>query len=126
MGFITKNSCRSLKDGEFEVMSANPEGRYPSNVVGYFDDKIQKFFYAPKVTRKEKGDDNNHPTVKPISLMEWLIELYSPEGGLILDPFCGSGTTGIAAQNLKRQFVGIDKDKHYIEISEKRINKAAA
>jgi DNA modification methylase len=55
--------------------------------------------------------------------MEWLIRIYTPENGLVLDPFMGSGTTGVAAANVKRQFVGIDTDQHYVEIAKKRLGQ---
>lgn len=67
---------------------------------------------------------NNHPTVKPIKLMEYLITMVTPENGTVLEPFMGSGTTGIAAVNLNRNFIGIEMDEHYFEIAEKRINEA--
>ncbi len=65
---------------------------------------------------------NNHPTVKPIALMEYLVKLVSKEGATILDPFLGSGTTGIAAKNTNRNFIGIELDKDYFEIAKKRID----
>ena len=108
---------------EFGKEDANPKGRVPMNIVGYFDDpNHQKYFYAPRVTRKERGEFNDHPTPKPISLMTHLVRLFSPSAGTVLDPFCGSGSTGIAALNESRKFIGIDLEKHYIDITEKRIN----
>jgi len=64
---------------------------------------------------------NNHPTVKPIKLMEYLIKLISREGAIILDPFIGSGTTAIACLKLNRQFIGIEKEPEYIKIAKARI-----
>ena len=64
---------------------------------------------------------NNHPTVKPIKLFEWLIRLVTREGQIILDPFLGSGTTAIAAHNVGRKCVGIEKEEEYLEISKRRI-----
>jgi len=64
---------------------------------------------------------NNHPTVKPIKLMEYLVKLVSKEGATILDPFLGSGTTGIASIKLNRKFIGIEKEEEYIKISKARI-----
>lgn len=63
---------------------------------------------------------NNHPTVKPIKLMEWLVKLVTPTGGTILDPFMGSGSTGIAAKEFN--FIGIEREKEYFEIAKARIN----
>ena len=56
--------------------------------------------------------------------MEYLIEMVTPENGTVLEPFMGSGTTGIAAVNLNRNFIGIEMDEHYFEIAETRINEA--
>lgn len=64
---------------------------------------------------------NNHPTVKPVALMEYLIKLITPPNGLVLDPFNGSGSTGMAAVGLGFDYVGIDLDPNYIEISLRRI-----
>ena len=65
---------------------------------------------------------NNHPTVKPQSLMEYLCTLTrTPTGGIVLDPFMGSGTTGIACVKTGRDFIGIEMDEQYFEIAEKRI-----
>jgi site-specific DNA-methyltransferase (adenine-specific) len=118
-----------------------------------------RFFYCPKVSKKERNaglDDfedrpsqlnsggigrkisvekrletngenapttkNHHPTVKPIKLMEYLIRLVTPKGGVVLEPFMGSGSTGIAAKNLGMSFIGIEKEEEYFEIAKQRIN----
>jgi len=61
---------------------------------------------------------NNHPTVKPLKLMEYLCVLTkTPTGGIVLDPFMGSGTTGIACQNTGRDFIGIELSEEYMEIA---------
>ena len=65
---------------------------------------------------------NFHPTVKPIALMEYLIKMVSREGGTILDPFMGSGTTGVACVNTGRNFIGIELDPDYFKIAEARIS----
>ena len=106
---------------EFGTTGGNPNGRYPSNIIGTVEPEHQKYFYAPRATRKEKGDFNDHPTVKPVSLMEYLVRVYAPAGGVILDPFCGSGTTIVAAENVGRRAIGIDKSPEYIDISKKRL-----
>jgi site-specific DNA-methyltransferase (adenine-specific) len=154
----------------------NELGRFPSNVLGEIQEEYQKYFYCPKVSRKErhigfdensKGanidanthgktpfcddcqktfngsndhsacdpalktfkekrnqnapDGNNHPTVKPIELMKYLIKLITPPGGIVLDPFNGSGSTGCAAVELGYDYVGCELDPAYVEISLKRI-----
>jgi DNA modification methylase len=68
-----------------------------------------------------KGNKNNHPTCKPLKLMSWLITLASREGDIVLDPFCGSGTTAIAAKMLSRQYIGIEREEEYCEIARKRL-----
>ena len=67
-------------------------------------------------------NQNSHPTVKPIELMRYLVRLTkTPTGGVVLDPFMGSGTTGIACALEGREFIGIEREQEYIEIAEKRI-----
>ena len=67
---------------------------------------------------------NHHPTVKPIALMRWLCRLVTPLGGVVLDPFTGSGTTGCAAVAEGFRFVGCEKEAEYVAIAEKRIAAA--
>lgn len=64
-----------------------------------------------------------HPAQKPVKLLERLINLVSDENNIILDPFMGSGTTGVACKNLNRDFIGIELDKEYFEIAKKRIEE---
>ena len=64
---------------------------------------------------------NNHPTVKPIELMKYLIKLITPPGGIVLDPFNGSGSTGCAAEELGFEYIGCELDPAYVEITKKRI-----
>lgn len=80
-----------------------------------------RFFYCAKVSSSERGEGNHHPTVKPIKLMSYLIKLITPPNGTVLDPFMGSGSTGIAAKQNNFKFVGIEKEKEYFEIAKKRI-----
>lgn len=70
-----------------------------------------------------KPRQNIHPTVKPVKLMSWLITLGSKEGDLVLDPFMGSGTTGIAAQLLSRHFLGFELNEEYFEIAKMRLRR---
>lgn len=114
-----------------------------------------RFFYCPKVSRDERnrgldnfedkfsptmGDGigekpqnpetgtkkkNIHPTIKPVELMKYLCRLVTPKGGTILDPFMGSGSTGMAAKDEGFEFIGIEKEKEYFEIAESRIKTTA-
>jgi DNA modification methylase len=118
-GAVTKSTEQPT-----EKVNANPDGRYPSNIVGHFDvADHQKYFYAPRVTRKERGEYNTHPTPKPIDLMRWLINVYAPgPGSVVLDPFNGSGSTGLAALQLGHEYIGMDLSQEYCDITKKRIN----
>lgn len=73
--------------------------------------------------RNKSVAKNNHPTVKPVKLMRYLCRLVGPPGGVILDPFCGSGSTGIAALLEGFEFIGIDENEEYVEIARQRISK---
>jgi len=73
--------------------------------------------------RHDNIQQNNHPTVKPVKLMEYLCKLITPPGGTVLDPYMGSGTTGIACRNLDFKFIGIEIDKEYFQIAKYRISE---
>ena len=80
------------------------------------------YFYCAKPVEREKGEFNTHPTVKPIRLMRYLIKLVTPQGGIVLDPFMGSGTTGMSAILENSRFLGIEQDAAYFEIAKKRLS----
>lgn len=91
-------------------------------ITGFGDlGSAARFFYCAKATKDERGPGNNHPTVKPIALMRWLCRLVTPAGGLVLDPFAGSGSTGCAAIAEGFRFVGCDLNPEYAAIAESRI-----
>jgi DNA modification methylase len=108
-------------------------GRWPANlihdgsdeVVGLLDDAA-RFFYCAKASKSDRGDDNNHPTVKPTDLMRYLCRLITPPGGLVFDPFTGSGSTGKAAMLEGFRFVGAELSEEYAEIARARIGHAAS
>ena len=83
-----------------------------------------RYFYCPKASKKDRDEGNNHPTVKPTELMRYLCRLVTPKGGIVLDPFMGSGSTGKAAILEGFHFVGIELDPEYFEIACARIEKA--
>ena len=87
--------------------------------VWEIDDVEPEFLELSTTTKKEKKY-GKHPTQKPISLLERLILMASKEGDLVLDPFNGSGTTGIVANKMKRKYIGIELDENYLEITKKR------
>ncbi len=121
---------------------------YEAGDPGYGDSgSAARFFYCAKASRRERNaglegmelrdngqqygtiqntpnpkHQNHHPTVKPIELMRYLVRLTkTPTGGVVLDPFTGSGTTGIACVLEGREFIGIEREAEYVEIAEKRI-----
>jgi site-specific DNA-methyltransferase (adenine-specific) len=85
-----------------------------------------RFFYTAKASRDDRSDGNTHPTVKPTDLMRYLCRLVTPPGGIVLDPFMGSGSTGKAAMLEGFGFIGIEREAAYHAIAERRVRQAAA
>ena len=85
-----------------------------------------RFFYTAKASRDDRSDGNTHPTVKPTDLMRYLCRLVTPPGGVVLDPFMGSGSTGKAAMLEGFGFIGIERDPAYHAIASRRIRHAQA
>ncbi|MGI8765702.1 MAG: DNA-methyltransferase [Gemmatimonadaceae bacterium] len=88
-----------------------------------------RFFYCAKASQSERnaglnGERCTHPTVKPLALMRWLARLTTPPGGVVLDPFAGSGSTGIGTLQQGYSFIGIEREAAYVEIARKRIADA--
>ena len=95
-----------VKNQKSEHITKNDGKRYPKTVLKF---------------NKETG---SHPTQKPVDLLEYLIRTYTNEGETVLDFTCGSGSCGVACVNTNRNFIGIELDKGYFDIAEKRINEA--
>ena len=125
----TPNTARSqgVCYGSFEVSKPN---YHPPNEGG-----ASRFFpvfkYQAKAPKKERpvieredGTKVQHPTVKPVALMEWLVTLTTPEGGLVLDPFAGTGTTLQAARNKGFSAIGVEQDPDYIQLINARLENA--
>jgi len=103
-------------------------GRWPANLIhdGNINiDAFNSFFYCAKASNSDRGKENNHPTVKPIDLMRYLIRLVCPVGSVVLDPFMGSGTTGKAALEEGMEFIGIEQNEEYMDISKRRLTNVA-
>lgn len=116
-----------------------PNGRFPANVV--LDEHAareldqqsgttggaSRFFYVAKASKRERPnvDGVQHPTVKPLELMRWLVRLLTPPGGVVLDPFAGSGTTLCAAVDEGRHAIGVELEERYCEIIAKRLAQGA-
>lgn len=123
--YKTAEPCGSVKKtngsgGLYQMGSAGAPG-----VIYRDSGSAARFFYAAKASkadRTEKGAvTNKHPTVKPVSLMRYLVRLVTPPDGLVLDPFCGSGSTGKAARLEGFRFLGIDSDEESLETARQRL-----
>jgi site-specific DNA-methyltransferase (adenine-specific) len=82
-----------------------------------------RFFYCAKASKKDRGEGNNHPTVKPQELMKYLVRLVTPPNGIVLDPFMGSGSTGVACQAENFGFIGIEQSEEYFQIAQNRLER---
>jgi site-specific DNA-methyltransferase (adenine-specific) len=101
------------------------DNKFPANVLTTepIMEEIDKVFLVPKPSKKEKGVFNTHKTVKPLAICEYLIRLTTfSEDAVVLDPFAGSGTTLVAAKRLGRRFIGVEINKEYVKIIERRLN----
>ena len=108
-------------DGGSKAVGTTTQGRFPANVIhDGVDEPWGRYFYCAKASKKDRGE-NNHPTVKPTDLMRYLCRLVTPSGGVVLDPFMGSGSTGKAAQKEGFEFIGIEREPEYVEIARQRI-----
>jgi len=119
------------------VDNGKQSGRWPANVLHDGSDEVlaafgdaARFFYCAKASRRERDagcedERNGHPTVKPLALMQYLVRLVTPQGGTVLDPFTGSGTTGAAALESGCAFIGFELNPEYCEIANRRIEAAA-
>jgi site-specific DNA-methyltransferase (adenine-specific) len=87
----------------------------------YYEPRLPKSILEFDTTNKKKG--RNHPTEKPVDLLKWLMRYYSNEGDVVLDITMGSGSTGVAARELNRYFIGIEMDKKYYDVACERILK---
>ena len=98
--------------------------KVPANIITTeeIEEIYDNNFLVKKPNKQEKGEYNTHPTVKPLSMMKHLIKLFSKENSLVVDPFVGSGTTALACKKTNRRCIGIDLNKEYTEIANKRLN----
>ena len=107
----SKSESNHIKLGNQEAKQYNPNKVNPKTIL-----KFNSISNAPKGNKQ-------HPTQKPISLMEYLIKTYTNEGETVLDFTMGSGSTGVAVKNLNRNFIGIEQDENYFNIATDRISK---
>ena len=128
-GFVTKDMLRLEKTNP---MPRNRDRRYITDYecAVWFTNKGAKWTFNrqdPKYQRPKfvhSADKGFHPTQKSLSLMEELVKIHSNQGDTILDPFMGSGTTGVACAITGRKFIGIEMDEGYFEIASERIRNA--
>jgi site-specific DNA-methyltransferase (adenine-specific) len=115
---------------QVDLSEYKPSGRWPANVLHDGSPDVvrtigedSRFFYCSKSSSEDRNDgcDNNHPTVKPTDLMRYLCRMVTPTGGIVLDPFTGSGSTGRGAVLEGFRFIGCEMDADYIEIAKARI-----
>jgi site-specific DNA-methyltransferase (adenine-specific) len=109
--------------GAFAGSSPDAVGTWPADPGG----GASRFFYTAKASRQDRNAgglaDNTHPTVKPTELMRWLIRLVTPPGGIILDPFGGSGSTGLAARAENTRCILIEREPEYLQIIRDRLSQ---
>ena len=98
-----------------------------------YDDYLKYLTYPPNIQDVKKpnkkeynppGESNSHPTIKPVAMMEWLVKLLTDEDMVVCDLFMGSGTTGVACINTNRNFIGIEMNEDYIDLSKRRMKDA--
>ena len=106
-------------------------GHWPEDTGGGASRFFPMFKYQPKAPKRERpvveredGTKIQHPTVKPLALMEWLVTLTTPPGGTVLDPFAGTGTTLQAARDKGFRAIGVEQDSDYIQLIETRLKNA--
>jgi excisionase family DNA binding protein len=132
---LTGTLSRNLADHgtgalAIDVARFGEDGRWPTNlltdgaVAAALGDRA-RYFYCAKPSRAERRAGGHHPTQKPLALMRWLVRLVTPRGGHILDPFAGSGTTGVAALHEGCRFTGIEQDTTHIATARQRMTHHA-
>jgi len=103
----TPNKVNNMEYGIAGVITDNKGTRHPTTILDF--------------AQQWRRQDQIHPTQKPVELLEWIVNSFSKENDFVLDNTMGSGTCGLACKKLNRNFIGIERDGKYFEISEKRI-----
>lgn len=112
------------RDGEASADSTNDGDvgfKMKPGARRFDEGSAARFFYCAKASKKDRGEGNSHPTVKPTELMRYLCRLVTPPGGLVLDPFMGSGSTLKAAELEGFSAIGIEMDPIYVALAQRRI-----
>ncbi|MEG1821175.1 MAG: site-specific DNA-methyltransferase [Malacoplasma sp.] len=119
-------SCRAFTHSTETILWAKKDLKKSKHKFNYGtmkelnDGKQMKDVWETSLTKPSEKICGKHPTQKPIALLEKIILASTDEGDIVLDPFNGSGTTGIVASRLKRKYIGIEKEKEYLELTIKR------
>lgn len=113
---------RRKDQNTYGVMTRGSNGAPPRADAG----SAARFFYCAKASKKDRGEGNTHPTVKPTELMRYLCRLVTPPGGVVLDPFMGSGSTGKAAILEGFAFIGIERERESFDTAVARIGRAGS
>ena len=108
---------RYVQDMEFAIWAVKKNSKWVFNKT-VSKPYLRSLYTAPVVNGAEKV---GHPTQKSLSVMKEIISIHTNENQLILDPFMGSGTTGVACKELNRKFIGIEKDNNYFEMAKRRL-----
>ena len=122
----TEENYKKLQTTGFFPIPFDEIKRIDEEYKNRFPSVFNRFGASSKSNVFEYAKDNNgyHPTQKPVALLEDLIQTYSNEGNTVLDFTMGSGSTGVACVNLKRNFIGMELEEKYFRIAEERINNA--
>jgi len=112
----TSDTQRAVQN-TYGVMARGSNGQEPRGDAG----SAARFFYCAKASKADRGTENTHPTVKPTDLMRYLCRLVTPPGGVVLDPFMGSGSTGKACMREGFRFIGCELSDEYLAIARARI-----
>ena len=126
VGLFPQTTSGSFREGTIQQsrihnVAKGVEAERVRNARASDSGSAARFFYCPKASKRERGEGNIHPTVKPTELMRYLCRLVTPFGGVVLDPFMGSGSTGKAAALEGFRFIGIEREAEYLEIARQRV-----
>jgi len=112
------------KIGYINVSQCLNNGKTPTNTISSeIAEEWDSLFLVKKSTAKEKGNYNDHPSVKPLDILTHLIKLLTLEEEIVADPFMGSGSTAVAAKMCNRHYIGCDRDEEYLKIANKRLEE---
>jgi site-specific DNA-methyltransferase (adenine-specific) len=130
VGLFPQTTSGSFREGTIQQsrihnVAKGVEAERVRNARASDSGSAARFFYCAKASKADRGDGNGHPTVKPTELMRYLCRLVTPPGGVVLDPFMGSGSTGKAAVLEGFRFIGIEREAEYLEIARGRIEVPA-